>query len=157
MSVGVQVGYRQVITNIGGNKMKFSQRSINNLKGVHLDLVRVMHEAIKDTPIDFTIVEGVRTAQRQQELYAQGRIKPGPVVTQVDGVRKKSNHQVKSDGYGHAVDLYPYFNGSVQVNAVKELKVIAAHILATAKRLGVPVEWGGDWKMRDYPHFEMKI
>jgi len=137
--------------------MKFSQRSLNNLKGVHPDLVRVMNEAIKDTPIDFTITEGVRTVQRQQELYAQGRTKPGPVVTQVDGVKKKSNHQPKSDGYGHAVDLYPYFNGSVQVNAVNELKTIARHVVSVGMRLGIPVEWGGSWtSFKDYPHFELK-
>ena len=119
----------------------------------------VMHEAIKDTPIDFTIVEGVRTTQRQQELYAQGRTKPGTIVTQVDGVKKKSNHQVKADGYGHAVDLYPYINGSVRLNNVsKEQKQIADHIKATACRLGVGITWGGDWKSPyDPPHFELKL
>jgi len=136
--------------------MRFSKRSLDNLVGVHPDLCKVMHEAIKDTPIDFTITEGLRTVQRQQELYAQGRTKPGTIVTQVDGVKKKSNHQPKSDGYGYAVDLYPYLCGSVQVDAVKELKIIAAHIIATAKRLGVPVEWGGTWKFVDMPHFQIK-
>jgi peptidoglycan L-alanyl-D-glutamate endopeptidase CwlK len=136
--------------------MKFSQRSLINLLGVHPDLVRVMDEAINDTPVDFTIVEGVRTVERQQELYAQGRIKRGVIVTNADGVKKKSNHQVKDDGYGHAVDLYPYFDRSVQVDALKELKVIAEHIKATADRLGVPIEWGGDWtSLKDYPHFEL--
>jgi len=138
--------------------MKFSKRSLDNLIGVHPNLCKVMHEAIKDTPIDFTITEGVRTVQRQQELYAQGRTKTGTIVTQVDGVKKKSYHQPKSDGYGYAVDLYPYLSGSVQVNAVKELKIIAAHIIATAKRLGIPVEWGGSWtSFKDYPHFELKV
>ena len=138
--------------------MKFSKRSLDNLVGVHPDLCKVMHEAIKDTPIDFTITEGVRTIQRQQELYAQGRTKPGTIVTQVDGVKKKSNHQPKSDGYGYAVDLYPCLCGSVQVNAVKELKIIAAHIIATAMRLGVKIEWGGSWtSFKDYPHFELKV
>jgi len=131
--------------------MKFSQRSINNLVGVHPDLCKVMHEAIKDSPMDFTITCGVRTAKEQQELFRKR-----PKVTNCDGVIKQSNHQVKSDGYGYAIDLYPYFNGSVQVNAVNELKVIAAHILNIAKRIDVPVEWGGNWKMRDYPHFELK-
>jgi peptidoglycan L-alanyl-D-glutamate endopeptidase CwlK len=136
--------------------MRFSQRSKTNLLGVHPDLVRVMNEAIKDTPVDFTITDGVRSVE-QQALYAQGRTKPGVIVTNADGVKKKSNHQAKGDGYGYAVDLYPYLNGKVDVNAVKELKVIAAHILATAERLDVPVEWGGNWSsLKDYPHFQIK-
>ena len=139
---------------------KFSQRSIDALCGVHPDLVKVLHEAIKNTPVDFTIVSGVRTTEQQKELYAQGRTKPGPKVTNADGVRNKSNHQAKSDGWGHAVDLYPYYNGSVQVTdaqVVPKLKVIADHIIKTAKGMGINISWGGAWtSLRDYPHFELK-
>lgn len=136
---------------------KFSNRSLTNLEGVHPFLQRVMHEAIKNTPVDFTITDGVRTVKEQQALYTKGRTKPGNIVTHCDGIRKKSNHQPKADGFGYAVDLYPYMNGSVQVNAVKELKIIANHILNTAKDLGINIEWGGNWRMKDYPHFELKI
>lgn len=134
----------------------FSQRSKNNLVGIHPDLVRLMNEAIKDSPIDFTITDGVRTTQQQRSLYEQGRTKPGAIVTNADGVNNKSNHQVKSDGYGYAVDLYPYYNKSVQLNDVKNLRVIANHIKEVAKRLDIGVQWGGDWKtFKDYPHFEL--
>lgn len=136
--------------------MKFSKRSLNNLKGVHPDLVKVMHEAIKDTPIDFTVTEGVRTVKRQQHLYAQGRNRPGMIVTYVDGVKKKSNHQLQADGYGYAVDIYPFINGKVEVCGANELELIAWHIGKVAEKLGIPVEWGGNWKFKDYPHFELK-
>lgn len=132
---------------------KFSQRSKDNLKGVHPDLVKLMESAIVDCPIDFTIHEGVRTVQRQQELYAQGRTKKGIIVTHTDGIKKKSNHQPKADGYGYAVDLYAY---PVNVNDTKNIAVIAAHIKQRAKEMNISIEWGGDWKMRDYPHFELK-
>lgn len=135
---------------------RFSQRSLSNLVGVHPDLVTIMHESIKETPIDFTITEGVRTAKRQRELYAQGRTLPGNIVTYADGWVKKSNHQPKSDGYGYAVDLYPCINGKVNVHAVDELKVIADHICKVAQSLGIYIVWGGNWKMRDYSHFEVK-
>jgi hypothetical protein len=46
----------------------------------------------------------VRTDAQQQALYAQGRTLPGNIVTKADGVINRSNHQVKADGYGHAVD-----------------------------------------------------
>lgn len=139
---------------------QFGQRSLDNLKGVHPNLVKVLKEAIKESPIDFTITEGLRTTQRQKDLYAQGRSKPGKKVTNADGVRNKSNHQAKSDGYGHAVDLYPFFSGQVQVNhkdTIKNLEKIAIHIKAVAKCLGVNITWGGDFKsLYDAPHFELK-
>jgi peptidoglycan L-alanyl-D-glutamate endopeptidase CwlK len=134
---------------------KFSKRSLDNLKGVHPSLVRVMTEAIQDTPIDFTITDGVRTDVEQQKLYAQGRTEPGTIVTYTDGIINKSKHQPKDDGYGYAVDLYPYINGKVQLNNITAMKTIAAHIRQTADRLHTTVEWGGDWKMRDYPHYEL--
>lgn len=119
-----------------------------------------MKAAIVNSPVDFTITEGVRTLKRQQDLYAQGRTKPGIKVTNADGVRNKSNHQAKADGFGHAVDLYPFFLGQVQVNhpdTIKNLKLIATHIKSVAKELGIGIVWGGDWKSPyDPPHFELK-
>jgi len=139
---------------------KFSKRSKDNLTGVHPDLVRVMEAAIIDTLVDFTITEGLRTTARQQALYAQGRTVPGMRVTNADGIRNKSNHQAKPDGYGHAVDLYPYVDGAVRVNepyVIPKLNQIAAHVKATAARLGIAIIWGGDWKSPyDPPHFELK-
>jgi len=118
-----------------------------------------MQEAIKESPVDFTITEGLRTTARQQALYAQGRTKPGIRVTNADGLRNKSSHQAKSDGYGHAVDLYPFFSGQVQVNhkdTIKNLEKIAIHIKAVAKCLGHKITWGGDWKNPyDPPHFQL--
>ena len=138
---------------------KLSNRSLDNLKGVHPNLSRIMQEAIKNCPIDFTITEGVRTVQRQQELFALGRTKPGKKVTNADGIKNKSNHQPKPDGFGHAVDLYPFFLGQVQVNhkdTIKNLKLIADHIKATAKKLGLKITWGGDWRNpHDPPHFQL--
>jgi peptidoglycan L-alanyl-D-glutamate endopeptidase CwlK len=114
-----------------------------------------MQAAIVGTPIDFTVVEGVRTIERQQYLYAQGRTQPGKIVTNVDGVNTKSNHQAKTGGWGYAVDLYPYINGSVRLTDARNLILIARHIKAVAESIGVKIEWGGDWKMKDYPHFEV--
>lgn len=129
-------------------------RSKNNLKGVHPDLVKVVERAITLTTQDFTVIEGVRTTQRQQELYAQGRTKPGSKVTNADGVKNKSNHQAKADGYGHAVDIVPY---PVDWNTTSKFVAIADAMKQAAKDLGVKLEWGGDWtKLVDLPHFEVK-
>ena len=119
-----------------------------------------MEAAIVDTPIDFTIIEGVRTTARQQALYAQGRTVKGVKVTNADGVKRKSNHQTKADGYGHAVDLYPFVDGKVRITepyVIHNLRTIATHIKAKAKRLGIKITWGGDWKRPyDPPHFQIE-
>ena len=138
-----------------------SKRSKENLKGVHPLLVKVIENAIINSPVDFTVVCGVRTKEEQTELYRQGRVKDGQIVTYIDGINKKSEHQVKEDGYGYAVDIYPFFDGKVQVNhedTVKSLQLIALHIKLCSHVMGVEVVWGGDWKkLKDYPHFELKI
>lgn len=143
---------------------KFSQRSKDNLKGVHPDLVKVLEASIVNSPIDFTITEGLRSDQRQSDLYAQGRTKKGKRVTNADGKRNLSNHQDaadgKRDGIGQAVDLYPFVDGKVQVSGAQVeawLKTIADHIKTTAKQLGISIVWGGDWKNpHDPPHFQLK-
>ncbi|NDV77839.1 M15 family peptidase [Dysgonomonas sp. 511] len=142
---------------------KFGERSLKNMEGVHPLLVELLMASIPDSPVDFTVVEGLRTTKRQQELYAQGRTKPGAIVTKVDGVKKLSNHQDEADGVkdglGCAVDIYPFFKGQVQVNhkdTHRCLKLISDHIKAKAKELGLTVVWGGDWGW-DYPHFELKL
>lgn len=130
--------------------------SLSRLNGVHPDLVKVIEEAIKETPIDFSVISGVRTTAEQKALYAQGRTTRGSIVTNADGVKNKSNHQAKSDGYGHAVDICPYVNGQLDWNNTANFKIIAAHILAIASCLGIDVEWGGNWKFTDLPHFQLK-
>lgn len=140
----------------------FGKRSLQSLEGVHPNMVKLMKEAIKDSPIDFTITDGVRTTKEQQALYAKGRTAAGSIVTTRDGVIRKSEHQAKSDGFGYAVDLYAYKNGKIDFNDTKSLEIIAAHIKATAKCMGINIIWGGDFKATktlpkgwDKPHFEL--
>ena len=52
-----------------------SQRSSLNLTGVHPDLVKVVMRALEISPLDFTVIEGLRTIKRQQELFASGASK----------------------------------------------------------------------------------
>ena len=146
-------------------KYSFSQTSLDKMKKVHPKLVEVMKAAIENSPFDFRITDGARTAEEQFALYQIGRSKPGRIVTNCDGKKAKSNHQIKADGYGHAVDIFPC---GVIENSVyrkftseegydeKKLKLIANHILAVAKSKNVNIEWGGNWKMNDTPHFELK-
>lgn len=138
---------------------KFSQTSLNRLKGVHPRLVEVFMEAIKVSPYDFLIAQGVRTAEYQNSLYQQGRTKPGRIVTYCDGYNKKSNHQAKDDGFGYAVDIAIWntaIKGNLDYN-INKLRAVADIIKKIAKSKNLVIEWGGDWKkFKDYPHFELK-
>jgi len=146
-------------------KYSFAKSSLDKMEKVHPKLVEVMKTAITDSPYDFRITSGARTTEEQKALFALGRTKPGKIVTYTNGVTSKSNHQIKDDGYGHAVDIFPcgvIENGvyrkftSEEGYDEKKLKLIANHILNIAKSKNVNVEWGGNWKMKDTPHFELK-
>lgn len=150
---------------------QYSKRSKDNLVGVAPALVAVMVAAIVDTPFDYTIVEGARSEATQKMYYSWGRTvvnpntgplkgKPlGMIVTNANGVTKKSNHQPKADGKGRAVDIYPFFDGKVQTEGKevdRRLRAIATHIKAKAKSMGISIIWGGDWRSPyDPPHIEL--
>jgi peptidoglycan L-alanyl-D-glutamate endopeptidase CwlK len=132
--------------------------SQSKLVGVHPDLAKVVRRAIEISPVDFKVIEGVRTPERQRQLYAQGRTAPGPVVTWT----LKSNHFKQADGYGHAVDLLP---APYDWKAAGPFDAMAKAMLAAAKELGIGIRWGADWdsdgKPRekgetDSPHFELR-
>ena len=131
--------------------------SVANLRGVHIDLVRVVTLAITLTKVDFKVIEGVRTPERQRELYAQGRTKPGPVVTWT----LNSNHFRQRDGFGHAVDLLP---APYDWKATAPFDEVARAMRQASAVLGVPIRWGKDWDgdgrvgekgESDSPHFEL--
>lgn len=143
---------------------QWDERSGRNLEGVHPKLEEVLKLALSKSEIPFIVTEGVRTTRRQQELYAQGRSKPGLRVTNADGIKSKSNHQAKADGLGYAADLYPDSNRNGKLEQIevvgnlvkRDLAKIAAVIKTSASELNCRVEWGGDWKsLKDYPHFEL--
>jgi peptidoglycan L-alanyl-D-glutamate endopeptidase CwlK len=54
------------------------ERSLSRLQGVHADLVRVVKRAAAMSDLDFTVLEGLRTVERQKQLVAAGASKtPG--------------------------------------------------------------------------------
>lgn len=118
---------------------KFSQRSRNNLKGVHPHLVAIMERAIAITEIDFVIIEGLRTQQRQNELVKLG-------ASQI----MNSRHIT-----GHAVDIVPLLNGEIRWDWPLYAKLIP-FIKQAARDCRYPVECGYDWKkFRDAPHIQL--
>ena len=117
-------------------KYKLGQRSLDNLKGVHPDLVKVVKRAIEITEQDFTVIEGTRTVARQRELVRQGASKT-----------MNSRHLT-----GHAVDIAPWpISWDWQ-----RFYPIADAMKQAAKELDVEIEWGGDWEsFKDGPHWQL--
>lgn len=117
-----------------------SEKSINKLEGVDSSLIKVVKRAIEITTIDFGVTEGLRTVERQRELFAAGKSQT-----------MKSKHLV-----GRAVDLVAMPNGRVSWEW-KYYTHIATAMKQAAKELGIDIEWGGDWKtLKDGVHFQLK-
>lgn len=132
----------------------FGTRSRMNLEGVDPRLVRLFEEVVKG--FDCTVLSGVRTAKEQADLYASGRTKPGPILTQKDGVHKRSNHQG-----GKAVDVAPW---PIDWKDSKRFYHFAGYVRGVAGQMGIDARWGGDWdsdtelhdqSFYDLPHFEV--
>jgi peptidoglycan LD-endopeptidase CwlK len=118
---------------------KYSQRSLNNLKGIHPDLRRVIDRALQDSPLDFVVIEGLRTKERQKQLVASG------------ASRTMNSRHIT----GHAVDLMPIGPNGPAFDWPLYDQLGPAVKLA-ADKLGIALDWGGDWKsFRDGPHFEL--
>lgn len=101
------------------------------------------------------LIEGVRSTERQQALYALGRSKPGKVVTNCDGVSKLSNHQAKADGFGHAADCAFTDDPRTPRDETWDQSMPWQAFGACAE--GVGLIWGGRWTtLRDLPHVELR-
>lgn len=107
---------------------KLGPKSLERLKGVHPDIVRVVQRAIELTEIDFTVLEGMRTKERQRELVRKGASKT-----------MNSRHLT-----GHAVDIVPLVDGKISWN-FNYYYPLAKAMAQAATELGVNVRWGGAW------------
>jgi len=115
------------------------RRSLNNLHGVHPDLVKVVKRAIEISKVDFVVIEGKRSLERQKQLVAEGASQTlnGRHIT------------------GHAVDLGAWVGGALSWND-KYYTAISYAMFDAAKELGIPIEWGGRWhNFKDLVHFQL--
>lgn len=143
----------------------FGAESKAKLATVHPSLQLVFNDVIKKW--DCKVLYGRRTTAEQVMLYAQGRTRPGAIVTDKDGIHNLSNHQrtvkIKGVEYGLAVDVAPY---PIQWNDTERFYAFSGFVIGVAYKLGVDIRWGGDWdsdrdlhdqKLYDLPHFEVVL
>lgn len=115
------------------------QRSLSRLEGVHPDIVKLVKRAAAISDLDFTVLEGLRTKERQKQLLAKGATRT-----------MKSRHLT-----GHAVDLGVMVDGEVRWDWPLYHK-LAKVVKQAANDSGVPIEWGGDWRtFKDGPHWQL--
>ena len=127
---------------------------------ISFDRAQLLHPAVRQEVIDciekaetglscnVRIVQGLRTIEQQDAIYAQGRTKPGQIVTKAKGGHSYHN-------YGLAIDFALIYNG-------KELSWDTAkdgdkdgvkdwmEVIEVFKNKGW--KWGNSWG--DAPHLE---
>lgn len=123
---------------------RFGKRSRERLKGVDAKLVNILNELIK--MMDITVIEGLRSAERQEELLTKGATKV-----------KYSKHME-----GKAVDIAPY---PIDWEDRDRFYYMGGMVRGIAKQLGIDVRFGGDWdsdgetkdnNFDDLVHIELK-
>jgi peptidoglycan LD-endopeptidase CwlK len=118
------------------------------LTGVHPSLVKLAKKA--GEKYNIIILEGVRDASRQKELFEQGKSKT-----------LNSKHLIQKDGYSHAIDIAP---DPVNWNDREQFVALSFYLKGLADSIGIEirqgVDWDGDLNIKEHwfdgPHIELK-
>lgn len=127
------------------------QTSIKRLNLLHPKVrqsaIDAYNEAVKATPVGVHpfITQTLRTFAESDALYAQGRTKPGSIVTKAKAGQSLHN-------YALALDFVIQRNGKEDWTVDKDWMTV----VNIFKKHGW--SWGGDWKsFKDYPHLEKTL
>ena len=128
---------------------KFSQKSLDRLKGVEPELQELAHHVLRIH--DCTVITGHRTEAEQQKAFDE----------------KKSKVQYPNSKHNtypsRAIDLSPF---PIDWENTKRFYYFAGIVMGVADALGLHIRWGGDWdsdndlddqKFMDLVHFELVI
>lgn len=159
------------------NNHSFGEASTKQYNTLHPDLQLIVLTTLKECEVDFSLLEGYRSPDKQLEYFSQGRTfiagkwvitDPKKVITNIDGYKIKGNHNYNPS---LAVDINIYVPDKPMLNWDKiHLAYVAGSMMRVAERLlkeGKVVHklrWGCDWdgdgdladnKLYDFPHFEI--
>lgn len=108
---------------------KLSERSLKALATTHANMQRVIKRAIQISPVDFTVIEGLRTREKQAEYVRRGASQT-----------MNSKHLT-----GSAVDIVPYVGGKLDWDNWDNIYAMVAAVQKAAEELNVNIRWGGAW------------
>lgn len=130
-----------------------SSRDIRDLCPELQCLFHKFAERLKELEVEFIVTCTYRSKIEQDALYAQGRTKPGKIVTNARGGQSKHNMvDDKNNPASRAFDIVPLINGKPDWNIKNESWAVAARVGD-----GLGLEWGGSWiHSKDFPHFQLK-
>ena len=118
--------------------MGLTAKTLSQLATCHVDLQRLVKAVAAH--IDVVVICGHRTQKEQNAAFARGASKL---------MWPKSRHNsYPSKAVDLAVDPLDW-------NDIESFKTLGAIVKAKAAEMGIAVQWGGEWRMRDYPHFEL--
>lgn len=156
------------------NKYKLGKRSLANLATCHEDLRLIVNEAIKVSQVDFTIIEGARSKERQQHLFNTGKSKVNPLnYTQKELITKGMHVTNQYREFSDAFDFIAYVPNKPKLafDAVHLLYLIGvftsvAERLHQEGRISHHLRSGANWDMDgelkydqtffDAPHVELR-
>jgi|GEM_PF-3207774 len=133
------------LPDISSEPAKYSgnARSLDSLQPPVADLAKKLIAIAKAQGIEVIVLKTFVPQKEQENLYAQGRTKPGSIIT---------NARISPHTKGLAFDIMPYRNGKVLFDDVSTMQKLGS----IGRSLGLT--WGGDWdQFKDYPHFELKL
>jgi peptidoglycan L-alanyl-D-glutamate endopeptidase CwlK len=125
----------------------FSTKSEDTLATCDHRLQQICDRVIKT--YDFSVLEGYRSDERQEELYRQGKSK------------LRAGESKHNQDPSLAVDIAPY---PIDWEDHKRFYLLAGMMFQAAYDIGYPIRWGGDWdrdwehndqSFHDLPHFEI--
>lgn len=137
--------------------LTYGKSSERYLAGVHPGLVAVARRALElssqsESPIDWSIVDGLRTNAQQSALFNSGASRT-----------LKSAHLPAEDGLSRAIDFriwlgqnvnpFPLKSDSPEVvrEKLKRHEDVAMYFFQAADELVYPLQWGNDWDLDGIP------
>ncbi len=124
-----------------------NSRSLDDLVPPAAARARKFLQAANDNGIDLLVTSTLRDSAAQAALYAQGRTKPGKIVTNAKPGQSWHN-------WGCALDVVPLRNGKPVWGTTTDVdKALWNKIGQLGEQAGL--EWAGRWvRFREYAHFQ---
>jgi len=144
--------YSAIMDDVNANA-RVDKPSLERMAKLHpkirAEVLHLVKQCLKNN-VKIRIVQGLRTFVEQDELYAQGRTKPGPIVTKAKG--GLSNHN-----YGLSFDFCLLnADGSISWSQMQDADADGIkdwmEVVNIFKKNGY--DWGGLWQFKDNPHIE---